>query len=76
MRAPGVTHVVCVFSSGVGFSFLFCWILMILVVLTFVVGANVEKLLCEPYENKKLLQVNIVFYLFGRLGSPHILWVV
>uniref|UniRef100_A0A8C2MES5 Prominin 1 n=1 Tax=Cricetulus griseus TaxID=10029 RepID=A0A8C2MES5_CRIGR len=42
---------------GVGFSFLFCWILMILVVLTFVIGANVEKLLCEPYANKKLLQV-------------------
>jgi prominin 1 len=34
---------------------------MILVVLTFVVGANVEKLLCEPYENKKLLQVNMIF---------------
>ncbi|KAL1790525.1 prominin-1 isoform X1 [Sigmodon hispidus] len=43
--------------AGVGFSFLFCWILMILVVLTFVIGANVEKLLCEPYANKKLLQV-------------------
>ncbi|XP_040602981.1 prominin-1 isoform X2 [Mesocricetus auratus] len=43
--------------AGVGFSFLFCWILMILVVVTFVIGANVEKLLCEPYANKKLLQV-------------------
>ncbi|XP_042141882.1 prominin-1 isoform X2 [Peromyscus maniculatus bairdii] len=43
--------------TGVGLSFLFCWILMILVVLTFIVGANVEKLLCEPYANKKLFQV-------------------
>ncbi|CAH7452953.1 Prom1 [Phodopus roborovskii] len=43
--------------AGVGFSFLFCWILMILVVVTFVIGANVEKLLCEPYANKKLLEV-------------------
>lgn len=48
--------------SGVGFSFLFCWILMILVVLTFVVGANVEKLVCEPYANKQLLQVNMLFF--------------
>ncbi|XP_063129620.1 prominin-1 isoform X12 [Rattus norvegicus] len=51
--------------AGVGFSFLFCWILMILVVLTFVVGANVEKLLCEPYENKKLLQVLDTPYLLN-----------
>ncbi|XP_052055106.1 prominin-1 isoform X2 [Apodemus sylvaticus] len=67
---------------GVGFSFLFCWILMILVVLTFVVGANVEKLLCEPYENKKLLQVldtpyllkeQWQFYLSGMiLNNPNI----
>lgn len=67
---------------GVGFSFLFCWILMILVVLTFVVGANVEKLLCEPYENKKLLQVldtpyllkeQWQFYLSGMiLNNPDI----
>ncbi|XP_031198002.1 prominin-1 isoform X3 [Mastomys coucha] len=68
--------------AGVGFSFLFCWILMILVVLTFVVGANVEKLLCEPYENKKLLQVldtpyllkeQWQFYLSGMLlNNPDI----
>lgn len=43
--------------AGVGFSFLFCWILMILVVVTFFVGAHVEKLICEPYANKQLLQV-------------------
>ncbi|EDL37602.1 prominin 1, isoform CRA_c, partial [Mus musculus] len=68
--------------AGVGFGFLFCWILMILVVLTFVVGANVEKLLCEPYENKKLLQVldtpyllkeQWQFYLSGMLfNNPDI----
>ncbi|XP_041492218.1 prominin-1 isoform X1 [Microtus oregoni] len=50
--------------AGVGFSFLFCWILMILVVLTFFVGANVEKLICEPYANKQLLQL---------LDTPHLL---
>uniref|UniRef100_A0A8C3YRV9 Prominin-1 n=1 Tax=Catagonus wagneri TaxID=51154 RepID=A0A8C3YRV9_9CETA len=42
---------------GVGFSFLFCWLLMTLVVLSFVLGANVEKLVCEPYQSKKLFQV-------------------
>ena len=34
---------------------------MTIVVLTFVVGGNVEKLVCEPYQNKKLFQVNMVF---------------
>ncbi|XP_008825104.1 prominin-1 isoform X1 [Nannospalax galili] len=68
--------------AGVGFSFLFCWILMILVVLTFVVGVNMEKLVCEPYANKKLLQVldtpyllsdQWEFYLSGLIfGKPNI----
>lgn len=68
--------------AGVGFSFLFCWILMILVVLTFFVGANVEKLICEPYANKQLLQLldtpNLLredwqFYLSGlMLNNPNI----
>ena len=53
----------CFFSlpSGVGFSFFFCWLLMTLVVLSFVLGANMEKLVCEPYQSKKLFQVNMVF---------------
>ncbi|XP_010640176.1 prominin-1 isoform X3 [Fukomys damarensis] len=42
---------------GVGLAFLFCWLLMTLVVLTFVVGVNMEKLVCEPYANRKLFQV-------------------
>lgn len=33
---------------------------MTIVVLTFVIGGNVEKLVCESYENRKLFQVNIV----------------
>ncbi|KFO25783.1 Prominin-1 [Fukomys damarensis] len=44
-------------ASGVGLAFLFCWLLMTLVVLTFVVGVNMEKLVCEPYANRKLFQV-------------------
>lgn len=61
---------------GVGVSFLFCWILMAIVVVTFVVGGNVEKLVCEPYQNRKLFQVldtpyllneNWKFYLSGMV---------
>ncbi|KAJ8790048.1 hypothetical protein J1605_004800 [Eschrichtius robustus] len=51
--------------SGVGFSFFFCWLLMTIVVLTFVVGGNVEKLVCEPYQNKKLFQVLDTPYLLN-----------
>ncbi|XP_057561217.1 prominin-1 [Hippopotamus amphibius kiboko] len=50
---------------GVGFSFLFCWLLMTIVVLTFVVGGNVEKLVCEPYQNRKLFQVLDTPYLLN-----------
>ena len=32
---------------------------MTIVVLTFVTGGNMEKLVCEPYRNKKLFQVNM-----------------
>uniref|UniRef100_A0A673TAC0 Prominin 1 n=1 Tax=Suricata suricatta TaxID=37032 RepID=A0A673TAC0_SURSU len=51
---------------GAGVSFLFCWILMTIVVLTFVVGTNVEKLLCEPYQNRKLFQVLDTPYLLNE----------
>lgn len=52
--------------TGVGISFLFCWLLMIIVVLTFVVGGNVEKLVCEPYQNRKLFQVLDTPYLLNE----------
>ena len=52
--------------AGVGISFLFCWILMIIVVLTFVIGGNVEKLVCEPYQNKKLFQILDTLYLLNE----------
>lgn len=34
---------------------------MLFVVLTFVIGANIDKLVCDPYQNKELFQVNAVF---------------
>ncbi|XP_072593840.1 prominin-1 isoform X3 [Vulpes vulpes] len=67
---------------GVGISFLFCWILMTIVVLTFVIGGNMEKLVCEPYQNRKLFQIldtpyllneNWKYYLSGMvLNKPDI----
>uniref|UniRef100_A0A3B3QMB8 Prominin 1 b n=1 Tax=Paramormyrops kingsleyae TaxID=1676925 RepID=A0A3B3QMB8_9TELE len=43
--------------AGAGFSFIFSWVLMGVVTVTFVVGGNVEKLLCEPFENRELFKV-------------------
>nr|XP_006055022.1 prominin-1 isoform X3 [Bubalus bubalis] len=51
---------------GVGFSFFFSWIIMTIVVLTFVTGGNMEKLVCEPYRNKKLFQVLDTPYLLNE----------
>ncbi|NWW71781.1 PRM1A protein, partial [Climacteris rufus] len=52
--------------AGVGFSFLFSWVLMIVVVLTFVTGGNVEKLVCEPFEDKNLFKVLDTPYLLNQ----------
>ncbi|XP_006144946.1 prominin-1 isoform X2 [Tupaia chinensis] len=51
---------------GVGLSFLFCWIFMIIVVLTFFIGTNMEKLICEPYANRKLFRVLDTPYLLNE----------
>ncbi|XP_077924541.1 prominin-1 isoform X2 [Halichoerus grypus] len=51
---------------GVGVSFLFCWVLMAIVVLTFVIGGNMEKLVCEPYKNRKLFQILDTPYLLNE----------
>ncbi|XP_009580775.1 PREDICTED: prominin-1 isoform X4 [Fulmarus glacialis] len=52
--------------AGVGFSFLFSWVLMIVVVLTFVTGGNVEKLVCEPFEDKTVFKVLDTPYLLNQ----------
>uniref|UniRef100_A0A3B3B9Y9 Prominin 2 n=1 Tax=Oryzias melastigma TaxID=30732 RepID=A0A3B3B9Y9_ORYME len=41
---------------GAGFSFLFSWILMIVVVLLFLLGGNVYTLVCRPWNNGQLLK--------------------
>ncbi|XP_035993399.1 prominin 1 b isoform X8 [Fundulus heteroclitus] len=43
--------------AGVGFSFIFSWVLMGLVTTLFVVGGNVEKLICEPLANRQLFKI-------------------
>ncbi|XP_062856715.1 prominin-1-A [Trichomycterus rosablanca] len=43
--------------AGVGFSFLFCWVLMGAVTVTFLVGGNLEKLVCEPFHSRQLFKV-------------------
>uniref|UniRef100_H3A1N0 Prominin 2 n=1 Tax=Latimeria chalumnae TaxID=7897 RepID=H3A1N0_LATCH len=42
------------FMAGTGFSFIFSWLLMILVCLTFVVGGNIYSLVCKSWENQEL----------------------
>lgn len=46
----------CTFS-GVGFSFIFAWVLMGIVTTLFVAGGNMEKLVCEPLANRQLFKV-------------------
>uniref|UniRef100_A0A8C8YW80 Prominin 1 n=1 Tax=Prolemur simus TaxID=1328070 RepID=A0A8C8YW80_PROSS len=65
-RRGCVSHTGGVFLMvGVGLSFLFCWLLMIIVIVTFVIGTNVEKLICEPYASTKFFQVLDTPYLFN-----------
>ncbi|XP_069000824.1 prominin-2 [Embiotoca jacksoni] len=41
---------------GAGFSFLFSWLFMIVVLLLFLLGGNVYTLLCQPWNNGQLLK--------------------
>ncbi|XP_046878635.1 prominin-1-A isoform X3 [Hypomesus transpacificus] len=52
--------------AGVGFSFLFSWVLMGVVTVSFLVGGNSEKLLCEPFHTKQLFKVLDTPYLVNQ----------
>lgn len=41
---------------GAGFSFLFSWLFMIVVLLLFLLGGNIYTLLCRPWSNGELLK--------------------
>uniref|UniRef100_A0A3Q3J7Z0 Prominin 1 b n=1 Tax=Monopterus albus TaxID=43700 RepID=A0A3Q3J7Z0_MONAL len=43
--------------AGVGFSFIFSWVLMGVVTIIFLAGGNMEKLVCEPFYTKELFKV-------------------
>ncbi|XP_044219522.1 prominin-1-A isoform X8 [Thunnus albacares] len=43
--------------AGVGFSFIFSWVLMGVVTIIFLAGGNIEKLVCEPFHTKELFKV-------------------
>ncbi|XP_067909272.1 prominin-2 [Heterodontus francisci] len=45
------------FMAGVGFSFIFSWLLMLLVFIMFIVGGNVYSLVCKPWYNDEFFQV-------------------
>ncbi|XP_066487884.1 prominin-1 isoform X2 [Tiliqua scincoides] len=62
--------------AGVGFSFLFSWVLMLIVVVTFITGGNVEKLVCEPFEDKTLFKLLDTPYLLHRHWKHYLSGVV
>uniref|UniRef100_A0A7N6AUY0 Prominin 2 n=1 Tax=Anabas testudineus TaxID=64144 RepID=A0A7N6AUY0_ANATE len=41
---------------GAGFSFLFSWLFMIVVLLLFLLGGNIYTLVCQPWSNGQLLK--------------------
>uniref|UniRef100_A0A8C1QAW7 Prominin 1a n=1 Tax=Cyprinus carpio TaxID=7962 RepID=A0A8C1QAW7_CYPCA len=43
--------------AGVGFSFLFSWVLMGVITALFLVGGSLEKLVCEPFQTRQLFKV-------------------
>ncbi|XP_066575911.1 prominin-1-A isoform X2 [Amia ocellicauda] len=43
--------------AGVGFSFIFSWLLMLVVCITFTIGGNLQKLVCEPFQSRELFKV-------------------
>ncbi|NXC60669.1 PRM1A protein, partial [Aleadryas rufinucha] len=43
--------------AGVGFSFIFSWLLMLLVTIIFVLGGNTYMFFCESWRNQQLFQL-------------------
>ncbi|XP_061747616.1 prominin-1-A isoform X11 [Nerophis ophidion] len=43
--------------AGVGFSVIFSWVLMGLLTAIFLLGGNMEKLICEPFHTRELFKV-------------------
>uniref|UniRef100_A0A8B9SLC2 Prominin-1-A n=1 Tax=Anas platyrhynchos TaxID=8839 RepID=A0A8B9SLC2_ANAPL len=64
------------FMAGVGFSFIFSWLLMLVVLLTFLLGGNSYMLVCESWRSQQLFQLvdtpGLIpgFNLSEALGDP------
>ncbi|XP_047441375.1 prominin-1-A isoform X13 [Mugil cephalus] len=52
--------------AGVGFSFIFSWVLMGVVTAMFLAGGNMERLVCEPFHTKELFKVVDTPYLINQ----------
>ncbi|XP_020646469.3 prominin-1-A isoform X1 [Pogona vitticeps] len=59
--------------ASVGFSFLFAWLLMLLVLLTFLIGGNAYTLVCRPWNNGHLLEFLSTPGLFPELNLTRLL---
>uniref|UniRef100_A0A673GTZ0 Prominin-1-A n=1 Tax=Sinocyclocheilus rhinocerous TaxID=307959 RepID=A0A673GTZ0_9TELE len=62
LSSPSIFWVCCVVfwdltGTGVGFSFLFSWVLMGVITALFLAGGNLEKLVCEPFQTRQLFKV-------------------
>ncbi|XP_067882578.1 prominin-1-A-like [Heterodontus francisci] len=51
--------------AGVGVSFIFSWLLMLVVLATFIAGGNVEKLACQSLKDNSLFKVLDTPYLLN-----------
>ncbi|XP_038647514.1 prominin-1-A-like isoform X4 [Scyliorhinus canicula] len=51
--------------AGVGISFIFSWLLMLVVLATFIAGGNVEKLACQSIKDNNLFKVLDTPYLLN-----------
>ncbi|NXP72428.1 PRM1A protein, partial [Ramphastos sulfuratus] len=45
------------FMAGVGFSFIFSWLLMLLVLITFLLGGNIYVFICKSWHSQQLFQL-------------------
>ncbi|XP_053161013.1 prominin-1-A-like isoform X2 [Hemicordylus capensis] len=59
--------------AGVGFSFIFSWLLMTVVLLTFFIGGNMYTLLCRSWASGRLLQFLETPGLFPDLNPAQLL---
>ncbi|XP_059502681.1 prominin-1-A-like isoform X3 [Stegostoma tigrinum] len=51
--------------AGVGISFIFSWLMMLVVLVTFIAGGNIEKLVCQSLKDKSLFKVLDTPYLLN-----------